>query len=215
MPPTRKPRGKRGAAPKADPAPPPRRLRVIAGSMRGRRLVSPPGEHVRPTKDFVREAVFSALDARGAIVDANVLDLYSGTGALAIEALSRGASRALLVERDRAALDAIDHNLDHLGLTGVARVQRADVGNVLAAPPPREAPFHLVMADPPYGTDDAAITGLLTALTAPGWLAPDAMIVVERPAHTEIGVPGGLRACWERTFGDTLVFFVDVLDAPI
>ena len=213
MPAPRKPRGKRPAAPKPDAAPP-RRLRVIAGSMRGRRLVSPAGDHVRPTKDFVREAVFSALDARGAIVDADVLDLYAGTGALAIEALSRGATRALLVERDRAALDAIDQNLDHLALGDRARVQRADVAAVVAGPPPREAPFHLVIADPPYDTEDAAITGLLAALTAPGWLAPDAMIVVERPAHAEIGVPDGLRACWERTFGDTLVFFVDVLDPP-
>ena len=198
MPAPRKPRGKRPAAPKPDAAPP-RRLRVIAGSMRGRRLVSPAGDHVRPTKDFVREAVFSALDARGAIVDADVLDLYAGTGALAIEALS---------------LDAIDQNLDHLALGDRARVQRADVAAVVAGPPPREAPFHLVIADPPYDTEDAAITGLLAALTAPGWLAPDAMIVVERPAHAEIGVPDGLRACWERTFGDTLVFFVDVLDPP-
>jgi len=214
MAPPRKPRGKRPAAPKPDAAPP-RRLRVIAGSMRGRRLVSPPGEHVRPTKDFVREAVFSALDSRGAIVDANVLDLYSGTGALAIEALSRGATRALLVERDRAALDAVDHNIDQLGLADRARVQRADVAAVLAGPPPREAPFHLVIADPPYDTEDASIAGLLASLAAPGWLAADALIVVERPARTEIVVPEGLRACWERTFGDTLVFFVDVLDPPI
>jgi 16S rRNA (guanine966-N2)-methyltransferase len=201
--------------PKTEVAPPLRRLRVIAGSMRGRRLVCPPGESVRPTKDFVREAVFSALDSRGAIVDANVLDLYSGTGALAIEALSRGAAKALLVERDRAALDAIDHNIDQLGLADRARVQRADVASVLAGPSPREAPFHLVIADPPYDTDDASIAGLLAGLTAPGWLAADALIVVERPAPGVIEVPEGLRACWERTFGDTLVFFVDVLDPPI
>ena len=215
MPPPRKPRGKAPAAPKREAAPPPRRLRVIAGSMRGRRLVCPPGEQVRPTKDFVREAVFSALDSRGAIVDANVLDLYAGTGALAIEALSRGAAQALLVERDRAALDAIDRNLDQLDLAGRARVQRADVASVLAGPPPREAPFHLVIADPPYDTDDASIAGLLAGLTAPGWLAADAMIVVERGAGAVIEVPEGLRACWERTFGDTLVVFVDVLDPPI
>ena len=79
--------------------------------MRGRRLTVPPGEGVRPTKDIVREAMFSALDARGAIVDAVVLDLYSGSGALAIESLSRGAARVVLVERERAALDAISHNI--------------------------------------------------------------------------------------------------------
>jgi 16S rRNA (guanine966-N2)-methyltransferase len=219
MPPKRKrpPEPKpRGAAPKPEPAPlPARRLRVIAGSMRGRRLLCPPGESVRPTKDFVREAVFSALDSRGAIVDAVVLDLYSGTGALAVEALSRGATNALLVERDRAALDAIDHNLDQLQLGARARVQRADVASVLAGAPPREAPFDLVIADPPYETSDDEIAELLAGLAVPGWLAPDALIVVERPARVEIKVPDGFRACWERTFGDTLVFFVDVLDPSI
>ena len=129
-------------------------LRVIAGSMRGRRLIVPAGDRVRPTKDIVREAVFSALDARGAIVDAVVLDLYSGTGALAIEALSRGATRAVLVERDRAALDAIGHNLDLLELGDRTRVVRADVVSFLHGPPPREAPFDLVFADPPYDTTD-------------------------------------------------------------
>ena len=215
MPPPRKPRGRRGAAPKPDPTPPVRKLRVIAGSMRGRRIICPPGDRVRPTKDFVREAVFSALDSRGAIVEAVVLDLFSGTGALAIEALSRGATEALLVEHDRAALDAIDHNLHQLDLTGRARVQRAAVATVLAGTPPREAPFHLVLADPPYDTTDDEIVELLARLRAPGWLAPDALIVVERPVGAGIKVPDGLRACWERTFGDTLVFFVDVLDPPI
>ena len=79
------------------------RLRVIAGSLRGRRLVAPAGESVRPTKDIVREAVFSALVARDAVADAAVLDLYAGTGALGVEALSRGAARAVFVERDAAA----------------------------------------------------------------------------------------------------------------
>jgi 16S rRNA (guanine966-N2)-methyltransferase len=208
MPPKRKPKP-------VPVGPPPRRLRVIAGSMRGRRLVVPPGEQVRPTKDFVREAVFSALDSRGAIVDATVLDVYAGTGALAIEALSRGASFAVLVERDRAALDAIGHNLEQLQLASRTRVMRSDVVTALAAPPPREAPFHLVLADPPYDTTDESVGELLAQLAAPGWLAPGALVVVERPARAEILVPEGLRACWERTFGDTLVFFVDVLDPPI
>ena len=188
---------------------PRRGLRVIAGSMRGRRLVAPPGDAVRPTKDIVREAMFSALDARGAIADAAVLDLYSGTGALAIEALSRGASRALLVERDRAAVDAITQNLLHLDLQGRARVARADVVSFLAAPPPAEAPFDLVFADPPYDTPDDAAATLVAALTSPGWLAAGAFTAVERPARTQLRAPEGLRACWERTFGDTLVVFVE------
>ena len=196
----------RRAAPKPAPRP---RLRVIAGELRGRRLVAPAGEAVRPTKDIVREAVFSALDARGAIRDAAVLDLYAGTGALAIEALSRGAARAVLVERDAAALAAIAQNVDQLDLASRTRVTRLDVGRFLAGPPPPEAHFGLVLADPPYDTSDAAAGALVAALAVPGWLAPGAIVAVERPARGGIDVPDGFRACWERTFGDTLVFFVD------
>ena len=187
-------------------------VRVIAGSMRGRRLTVPPGDGVRPTKDIVREAVFSALDARGALVDAAVLDLYAGSGALAIESLSRGAANAVLVERDRAALDAIQQNVERLDLAGEARVARSDVVGFLASPPPREAPFDLVLADPPYGTTDDEIAALLTALVAPGWLGEDALIAVERPAKSAVDPPNGLRACWERTFGDTLMTFYDTFD---
>src|SRR5690348_227426 len=97
-------------------------LRVIAGSARGRRLVAPAGFDVRPTKDRVREAMFSALDARGALVDSGVLDLYAGSGALGIEALSRGAAHAVFVERDPAAVAAITANLATTGYEGTARV---------------------------------------------------------------------------------------------
>jgi 16S rRNA (guanine966-N2)-methyltransferase len=189
-------------------------VRVIAGAHRGRRLVVPAGDGVRPTKDIVREAVFSALDARAMIVDSTVLDLYAGSGALAIEALSRGAARAVLVERDPSALDAIGRNLDQLGLRDRARVARSSVATFLAAPPPREAPFDLVLADPPYDTSDDAVAALVGSLVAPGWLTADAMIAVERPARAVTRPPEGFRACWERTFGDTLVVFVDADDPP-
>jgi len=176
--------------------------------------VVPAGDGVRPTKDIVREAVFSALDSRGALVEANVLDLYAGSGALAIESLSRGATKAVLVERDRAALEAVAHNVEHLGLRDRATVSRADVTTFLAGPPPPEAPFDLVFADPPYDTPDEAIGGLLGALFVPGWLAADAFVAVERPARARSEPPRGFRPCWERTFGDTLVFFVDASDPP-
>jgi 16S rRNA (guanine966-N2)-methyltransferase len=197
----------RGAAPG-------RGVRVIAGSMRGRRLMVPPGDAVRPTKDIMREAMFSALDSRDAIVDASVLDLYAGTGALAIEALSRGARQAVLVERDRIALDAINHNLDQLHLRDQTSVARADVTSFLAGPPPRGAPFGLVFADPPYASPDEAIEAVVAALAAPGWLRDDALISVERPARARSNPLVGFRPCWERTFGDTLVFFVDASDRP-
>jgi 16S rRNA (guanine966-N2)-methyltransferase len=192
----------------------PGRIRVIAGEMRGRKLTVPEGDLVRPTKDRVREAMFSALDARGGIVDAVVLDLFAGSGALAIESLSRGATRAVLVERDREALAAINHNIEHLGLNARTKVARADVTSFLATSPPSEAPFHLVLADPPYDTPTEEVTVMLAALTQPGWLAPDAFIAVERPARAEIQPPDGLRACWERTFGDTLMVFYDASDLP-
>ncbi len=94
----------------------PKGLRVIAGTARGRKLVAPPGDRVRPTKDMVREAMFSALDARGALVDASVLDLFAGTGALGIEALSRGAARAVFVERERRRARRNLHQRCHVAI---------------------------------------------------------------------------------------------------
>ena len=205
-----------------------RGLRVIAGSARGRRLVAPAGDQVRPTKDIAREAMFSALDARGALDDAIVLDLYAGTAALAIEALSRGAAAAVLVERDRAALDAIRTNLQVLPAGPSANpsakpsadpstnpsmrprvdVVARDVGRFLAAGPPPDAPFDLVFVDPPYDTADEDVTEVLASLMAPGWLAPGAIVSVERPVRHPVVVPAGLSTGWERTFGDTLLSFV-------
>jgi len=187
-------------------------VRVIAGSRRGRRLVVPVGDGVRPTKDIVREAMFSALESRAMIADAAVVDLYAGSGALAIESLSRGAARAVLVERDPSALEAISRNLDQLDLRARARVVRSNVASFLAAPPPAEGPFDLAFADPPYETSDDTVAALIGSLVAPGWLAAGAVIAVERPARAQTRPPDGFQACWERTFGDTLVVFVDAFD---
>jgi 16S rRNA (guanine966-N2)-methyltransferase len=188
-------------------------LRVIAGTVRGRRLVAPPGDEIRPTKGIVREAMFSALDSRGAIADAVVLDLYAGTGALGFEALSRGAERLVLVERDRRALDAIDTNLDHTGFGEIARVVRADVAAFLDVPPPPEAPFDLVLIDPPYDVEPDAIEALLDRLAEPGWLSPGATVSLERSVASEVTLPKSFRTGWERTFGDTLVLFVEPYDS--
>ena len=185
----------------------PRGLRVIAGSMRGRRLVSPQGNGVRPTKDIVREAMFSALDARGVLGGAVVLDLYAGSGALAIEALSRGADAAVLVERDRSALAAIRSNVELLGLDATTRVVARDVMPFLRETQPHDAPFDLVCADPPYDTGDDAVTALLVALESPGWLAPGALVTIERPARHPVATPPGWSSGWQRAFGDTLLTF--------
>jgi 16S rRNA (guanine966-N2)-methyltransferase len=165
------------------------------------------GTDVRPTKDIVREAMFSALDSRQVLVDANVLDLYAGSGALAIEALSRGAHRAVLVDRDRAALSAIRANVDVLGLEATTRVVAQDVRQFLGGSPPADAPFDLVFADPPYDTSDETVTEMLTALLAPGWLAPGALVSVERPVRHPVVAPADWSTGWERAFGDTLLTF--------
>jgi 16S rRNA (guanine966-N2)-methyltransferase len=183
-------------------------IRVIAGSARGRRLTVPHGYDVRPTKDMVREAVFAALDARRRVQDAAVLDLYAGSGALGIEALSRGAAQALFVEIDRVAAAAIQQNLETLGFTDRARLARADAAHFLATEVPREAPFDLVLADPPYEMPDAEAGAFVAALGGSGWLAADALVVLERPAGSRAAAATELPTTWERTFGDTLVVFL-------
>ena len=180
---------------------------MIAGSARGRRLTVPDGDEVRPTKDMAREALFSALDARGAIVDARVLDLYAGSGALAIEALSRGADWATLVERNRRAIEAINANLDALGFEDRARVVAVDAARITGSSIAVDAPFDLIFVDPPYTTSDADVDALLVGLMGPEWLAEDGIVSIERPTRHPIHPPPGCTTGWERTFGDTLLTF--------
>ena len=135
-------------------------MRVVAGELRGRRIVAPAGTSTRPTTDMVREATFNALGSRDLVVGAQVADLYAGSGAIGIEALSRGADHCTFVERDRDALRALRTNLDALGLTDRSRIVTGDVLAVAAA-----VDADLVFADPPY--DFAAWDRLLGALRAP------------------------------------------------
>ena len=183
-------------------------LRIIAGAHRGRKLETPPGDHTRPTKGIVREAVFSALDARGRLLGAAVLDCFAGSGALAFEALSRGADRAVLLERDRTARAVITRNAEVLDEAGRVRVLGGDANQVVAGPPPPGAPFDLVFVDPPYELDDAAVTAFLAALARPGLLAPDALVCVERPVRRPPIPPADRLPVWSRAFGDTLVTFL-------
>ena len=187
--------------------PPPRkRPRIIAGEAGGRRLIVPPGERVRPTSDRVKESLFSALGP-DRIVGARVLDLYSGTGALALEALSRGAAGALLVERDTAAVRAIRANIDTLGFAGRAVLRAGPVGVVLGGPAP-EDPFDLALLDPPYDTPGEEVESVLLLLAERDWLASGATVVVERAAGSSpLRCPSGWGSTWERCYGDTLVLF--------
>jgi len=179
------------------------RLRVVAGRAGGLRLESPAGAATRPTAERVREAVFSSVGP--ALHGVSVLDLYAGTGAMGIEALSRGAARAVLVEHDRREVEVIRRNLAHTGFADAGRIAAGDVARFLDRPPPVEAPFGLVCCDPPYDTADAAVDALLAGLAADGWLVAGALVVVERPVGSALAVPPGWEPRFARTYGDTLV----------
>jgi 16S rRNA (guanine966-N2)-methyltransferase len=178
---------------------------VIAGQAGGLRLTAPKGTRTRPTADRVKEALFAALGP-DRLLGAVVLDCYAGSGALAIEALSRGAARALLVDRDPLAVDAIRRNLGSTGFTGTAHVQRRGVGAVVRGAPPSDAPFTLVFLDPPYDQPAGKLAGVLAALAEPGWIAPAGTVVVERAASAGPPLlPAGWEVTWSRVYGDTLV----------
>ncbi|WP_378732638.1 16S rRNA (guanine(966)-N(2))-methyltransferase RsmD [Nocardia brasiliensis] len=173
--------------------------RIVAGTAGGRRLRVPPAG-TRPTSDRVREALFSALDARIDFDGIRVLDLYAGSGALGLEALSRGAAYALLVESDRKAAAIVRGNIADLGLPG-AELRLATVASVLELGGAGE--FDVVLSDPPYAVDTDAVLADLRAL-ADGWLRPGALIVVERSSRSpEIEWPAGYSAMKPRKYGET------------
>jgi 16S rRNA (guanine966-N2)-methyltransferase len=177
-------------------------LRVIAGAAGGRKLVAPKGD-ARPTTDRVKEALFSSLGPR--VHDATVLDLYAGSGALAIEALSRGAASAVLVDRDAAAAAAMRANLETTGFATVARVQRVDVVRFVTAPI-GDGPFDLVFLDPPYEVPSDGVAAVLGALAATEAVTVGGTVVVERPKAGEpVTLPAGWGIEKERAYGDTLL----------
>ncbi|GAA3959178.1 16S rRNA (guanine(966)-N(2))-methyltransferase RsmD [Gordonia caeni] len=174
--------------------------RIIAGDFRGRRLATP-ADATRPTSDRVREAIASMLGARMDIADARVLDLYAGTGALALEALSRGAGSAVLVESDRRAAAVVRENIAVCGAQGRARVVNRSVSSYLAAPGQL---FDLVFADPPYALSADEMSGVLAAL--PPHLAEGAWVVLERASRSrEPRWPSSLEPVSVKTYGDTVV----------
>ncbi|MBF6329284.1 16S rRNA (guanine(966)-N(2))-methyltransferase RsmD [Nocardia transvalensis] len=174
--------------------------RIVAGVAGGRRLRVPPAG-TRPTSDRVREALFSLLTARVDFEGMRVLDLYAGSGALGLEALSRGAAHALLVESDRKAAAVVRANIADLGLPG-AELRPATVSSVLAAPPAE--PYDLVFSDPPYALDVTTVLADLTALTTNAWLHPDALIILERPTRSpETPWPPAFTPLKPRRYGET------------
>jgi 16S rRNA (guanine966-N2)-methyltransferase len=179
--------------------------RIIAGSVGGRRLAALPGRVTRPTSDRAREGLFATVEAiRSGLAGAAVLDLYAGSGAVGLEALSRGATDVLLVEADARAARVIRANIVALGLPG-ARVVNAAVARALAADPP--SPRDFVFADPPYAVPDEELTGVLTALTL-GWLAPGALVAIERATRSGAPTwPAGYEPDRSRRYGEATVWY--------
>lgn len=176
-------------------------MRVVAGEARGRRLVAPDGRDTRPTLDRVREAMFNSLVSLDVVDGARVLDLYAGSGALGIEALSRGAGHATFVDNDRAARRAITENLATTGLGDRAEVVAVDTVSFLRrVDGDGTRSFDLVLLDPPYATDDATWLDVL-ALVEP--LAPGGVVVVE--SDREVSLPVGWHALRAKRYGGTLV----------
>lgn len=170
-------------------------MRIVAGELRGRRLIGPRGDATRPTTDKVREAIFNALGSLDVIVGARVADLYAGSGALGFEAISRGAEFCTFVERDRAALSAIEENRAVLGVRDRTRVKSGDAVRMAST-----LDADLVFADPPYGFDDWP--ALLAAL-------PDRVQLVVAEAAAEVPAPPGWVATRAKRYGRTWVTFLE------
>jgi 16S rRNA (guanine966-N2)-methyltransferase len=174
-------------------------MRVIAGSLGGRRFKAPAGRRTRPTSERVREALFAML---GPVSGSVVLDLFAGSGALGIEALSRGASRAVFVERDAAAARVLRENLAELGLApAAAEVRRSDVRRALQSARDRKETYDLVFIDPPYGRARDWAPELSEAL--PPLLAAGARIVVESDRREPLGLEVEVER--QRRYGDTSI----------
>ena len=180
--------------------------RIIAGSAGGRRIDVPRGQVTRPTSDRVREALFSAVESWcGSLEGLRFLDLYAGSGAVGLEAWSRGAGVVTLVEQSRPTAAVIRRNAANLGFNR-ANVMAAPVATVLATPP--AAPYDVVFADPPYPLADAAVVADLVALAAHGWVESGSLVVVERSSRSPaLDWPDAYEALRSRRYGETVLWY--------
>lgn len=182
-------------------------MRIVGGEFRGRPLAAPRSDAIRPTSDRAREAVFNIIahNFAGMLEGARVLDLFAGTGALGLEALSRGAAHCLFIEESAEGRGLIRTNVETLGLQGRTKIFRrdaasmGDVGTIM--------PFSLVFADPPYGKG-LAERALAAALSG-GWLTEQALVVVEEAASSPFRPPAGLALVERRDYGDTTISFCE------
>ena len=181
-------------------------MRVVGGRLRSRALASPKTATVRPTADRLREALFNILTHSygDPVTGARILDLFAGTGALGIEAISRGAAFALFVDEGVEARALLRDNIESLGLGGVARIFRRDAAKLGPAHPLE--PFSLVFLDPPYGKSLAEKA--LNSAREGGWFKPDALIVVEEAVDANFKTPDGFRELERRAYDDTEFVFI-------
>ncbi|GAA3903023.1 16S rRNA (guanine(966)-N(2))-methyltransferase RsmD [Streptomyces sp. NPDC003631] len=177
--------------------------RVIAGRAGGRRLAVPPGNGTRPTSDRAREGLFSTWQSLlgGPLAGERVLDLYAGSGAVGLEALSRGAGHSLLVEADARAVRTVRENVKALGLPG-AEVRAGKAEQIIHSPAPAQ-PYDIVFLDPPYAVSDDDLREILLTLRAGGWLGAEAVVTVERSTRGgEFRWPDGFEAVRARRYGE-------------
>lgn len=181
-------------------------MRIIAGEWRGRKLTAPKGDSTRPTADRTRETLFSMLTSRlGSFEGLSVLDLFAGSGALGLEALSRGAEHCLFVEQDKAALDAIRANIAALDCRSRTTVS---AGSVMSLGPAKE-PHDLILLDPPYGTGAASVA--LDRMLRLGWIGPATWIAVETGVDEEVSVTG-LDLVKDRRVGKAKLHLITLAD---
>ena len=180
-------------------------MRVVGGRFRGRTLAGPKSDAIRPTSDRLRETIFNVL-AHGygdPVEGARVIDLFAGTGAMGIEALSRGAAFCLFVDEGAQARGLIRDNVESLGLGGATRLFRRDATRMGAAG--QNPPASLVFCDPPYGKDLAPRA--LKSCADGGWLSPGALVVVEEAQGSSVALPFGFEEVERRDYGETTVLF--------
>lgn len=181
-------------------------MRVVGGKFRSRPIAGPSGDGLRPTADRLRESLFNIL-AHGygdPVTDARVLDLFAGTGALGIEALSRGAAYVLFVDEGIEARSLLRNNTEQLGLGGTSRIFRRDATKLGPAHPLE--PFTLAFLDPPYGKGLAELA--LVSARDGGWLAPGALVVVEEATSAKFSVPEGYEELERRVYDDSELVFL-------
>ena len=180
--------------------------RIIGGAAGGRRLVTPRGMTTRPTSDRVREALFSAVEAWcGSLDGLRFLDLYAGSGAVGLEAWSRGAGVVTFVEQDRRTAALIARNAETLGASR-ANVNASSVAAALRKSP--SAPYDIAFLDPPYPLSDAEVTAALAGLVAGDWLVPGGMVIVERSVRgPDLGWPAGLVGERSKKYGETMLWY--------